>query len=153
MRNVPSSMSDRAGNRSIKQFLTFSIIGGLNTLIDMAVFTLLIVVHTHYSIAQIAAYAAGMLNSYMMNSIFTFRNETAASDKRGGVSRMLRFLLWNLCMLAVSLLLLVFATEWIGLHELAGKAIVTVLIVALNFYGSKKWVFAGRKPVERGGMS
>ncbi|RJE84668.1 GtrA family protein [Paenibacillus sp. 1011MAR3C5] len=146
-------MSDQAGNRSIKQFLTFSVIGGLNTIIDMAVFTLLIVVHTHYSIAQIAAYAAGMLNSYIMNSVFTFRSETAGSGKRGGATRMLRFMLWNLFMLGVSLLLLVIATEWAGLHELVGKAIVTVLVVALNFYGSKRWVFAGRKPVETGGMS
>ncbi|WP_165867482.1 GtrA family protein [Paenibacillus pinisoli] len=146
-------MSDQAGNRSIKQFVSFAVIGGLNTLIDMAVFTLLIVAHTHYSIAQVAAYAAGMLNSYIMNSVFTFRSETAESGKRGGAKRMLRFVVWNLCMLGVSLLLLIAAAEWLGLHELIGKAIVTLLVVALNFYGSKRWVFAGRKPVETGGMS
>lgn len=145
-------MSDQAGNRSIKQFVTFAMIGGLNTLIDMAVFTLLIVVHTHYSIAQVAAYAAGMLNSYIMNSVFTFRGGTKESGKHGGAKRMLRFIIWNLCMLGVSLLLLILAAEWLGLHELIGKAIVTLLVVALNFYGSKRWVFAERKPVETGGM-
>ncbi|MFF2888439.1 GtrA family protein [Paenibacillus sp. NPDC057967] len=150
---MPSNMSDQARKRSIKQFLTFSVIGGLNTLIDMGVFTLLIVVQTHYSIAQIAAYAAGMLNSYVMNSVFTFRDEAAANGKQGGARRIMRFLLWNLCMLGASLLLLVIATEWIGLHELISKAMVTVLVVALNFYGSKRWVFAGHKPVETGGMS
>jgi len=72
---------------------------------------------------------------------------------RGGAKRMLRFIIWNLCMLVVSLLLLILAAEWIGLHELIGKAIVTLLVVALNFYGSKRWVFAGRKPVETGGIS
>lgn len=146
-------MSEQAKHSSFKQFLIFSVIGGLNTLIDMAVFTLLIVVHTHYSIAQIAAYAAGMLNSYIMNSVFTFRSEAAKSGKRQSARRMLRFLLWNLCMLGTSLLLLVVATEWAGLHELIGKAIVTVLIVALNFYGSKRWVFSENKSVETGGMS
>lgn len=152
--SVPNSMFERLGRGTIKQFLKFCVIGGFNTFIDMAVFALLIFWNTHYAFAQLAAYSAGMLNSYILNSTITFRSGGDSGEgKRSRGGTMLRFLLWNLGMLAASLLLLSIATEWVGLNELLGKAIVTALIVVFNFYGSKRWVFAERKSVETGGMS
>lgn len=55
----------------------------------------------------------------------------------------LRFITWNGIMLGLSVLLLAIATHTLGLDNLIGKVIVTIVIVFLNFYGSKRWVFVG----------
>lgn len=135
------------GNRRIwlKQFAAFCAIGVLNTAIDMIVFALMIWIGVHYAAAQAAAYLAGMTNSYLMNSAITFRGQRADVDP---IRRKVRFAVWNAMMLTLSIGLIAVAKEAAGLSELAAKAVVTALIVALNFYGSKKWVFADKRPKE-----
>lgn len=134
---------------SVKQFFVFCIIGGLNTLIDMGVFMLLVLADVHYALAQTAAYGAGMANSYLMNRAFTFR--AASVRMKDEWRRGLRFVAWNAAMLGLSVLLLALAAEWLLLREWIAKIIVTLLIVPLNFYGSKKWVFAAKHQAELGG--
>lgn len=148
-----SDPSLAGGRTSVKQFIVFSIIGGLNTLIDMAVFLLLIILDVHYAAAQAAAYSAGMANSYLMNRAFTFRSESVRLDRKDEWRRGLRFVVWNAAMLGLSILLLALAAEWLHVREWIVKIIVTVLIVAVNFYGSKRWVFAAKKTEELGGRS
>lgn len=140
-------------SKPIKQFFVFSIVGGLNTIIDMTVFMLLIILDVHYAIAQIAAYSAGMANSYLMNRAFTFRSESVRLDRKEEWRRGIRFIAWNFAMLGLSVLLLMLSAEWLHVREWIAKIIVTVLIVAVNFYGSKKWVFTANKQAELGGRS
>ncbi|MFD0586408.1 GtrA family protein [Paenibacillus sp. GCM10027627] len=131
--------------------MKFSLIGLLNTAIDIGMFALLISFNVHYAAAQLAAYGAGMTNSYLMNSAITFRTAGRPETRAESWSRKLRFLLWNGAMLTLSIILLSIATELFGLSEMAAKAVVTGLIVFLNFYGSKKWVFVSKKAAESGG--
>lgn len=132
----------------VTQLFKFGLVGVLNTLIDFAVFTLLIVMSAHYVLAQPIAYLAGMANSYYMNRAFTFsarkRGEkvSAPAAPGGDWARKLRFLIWNLVMLGLSIGLMALATEVAGFHEMVSKVLVTGLIVVLNFVGSKLWVFA-----------
>jgi putative flippase GtrA len=144
----PSTAGERA---TLKQFIVFSIVGGLNTVIDLAVFMLLIVMDVHYAAAQVASYSAGMANSYLMNRAFTFRSESVRLERKDEWRRGLRFAVWNAVMLGLSVLLLASAAEWLHLREWIAKIIVTGLVVAVNFYGSKKWVFAVNRSAELGG--
>ncbi|MHA7964785.1 GtrA family protein [Paenibacillus sp. CAU 1782] len=139
----------------VPQLFKFGLVGVLNTLIDFAVFTLLIVMSVHYALAQPVAYLAGMVNSYYMNRAFTFSarkrgQEISVPAARGGDwGRKLRFLIWNLVMLGLSVGLIALATEVAGLHEMVSKVLVTGLIVVLNFVGSKLWVFAEAPSVSK----
>lgn len=144
-------MFDKRNRAWQKQFIAFFIIGILNTAIDMGLFTLLVVMNIHYAVAQLAAYLAGMTNSYLMNSAITFRSEGKAARGADGWRQRFRFLVWNGAMLALSILLIGIAAELFGFMPLVAKAAVTAVIVFLNFYGSKKWVFANNRAVEAGG--
>ena len=143
-------MFKRFDLKAFRQLMSFGVVGALNTLIDMAVFALLVFLHVHYAAAQLAAYGAGMTNSYFLNRAFTFRSETSLANRAEERRRMLRFLAWNLVMLALSVLLIALATEWLKWQELSAKAVVTAMIVFVNFYGSKKWVFAVKPRAEWG---
>ncbi|MEK3883098.1 GtrA family protein [Paenibacillus sp. PL2-23] len=152
MPNARSKWYKLMGNRTtLKQLVSFGAIGALNTGIDVAVFALLVFFHMHYAVAQLVAYSAGMANSYLLNRAITFRTETAKRDKAVERRRRLRFLLWNGSTLALSIALLAVTRHWLMWNELAAKAVVTVLIVGINFYGSKKWVFAVKPAAKMGG--
>ncbi len=149
------NMSSPGKRDWVNQLFRFGLVGVLNTLIDFAVFTLLIVLSVHYVVAQPVAYLAGMANSYYMNRAFTFsarsRGEAAPEPTapRGDWARKLRFLLWNLVMLGASIGLMALATEAAGFHEMVSKVLVTGVIVVLNFVGSKLWVFAEAPAVSK----
>ena len=105
-------------------------------------FTILIWLGTYYLLAQVIAYGAGMINSFVLNSRYTFGNDGRIATKRQQLGMSVRFIAWNGILLGITLLLLAALTEWWGMSEVIAKLIVTAVTVLLNFYGSKKWVFA-----------
>ncbi|OMF31796.1 hypothetical protein BK133_15450 [Paenibacillus sp. FSL H8-0548] len=141
-------MPKESYKKLLVQFITFNLVGLLNTAIDFIMFSLLIWIGTYYLIAQVIAYSAGMLNSFVLNSRYTFnkvKGEPAVSKPKQ-LETSVRFVIWNGILLGITLLLLAALTQWWGLNELLAKLIVTVVTVVLNFYGSKKWVFKANKP-------
>lgn len=139
-------MSNEARKKLIIQFITFNIVGLLNTAVDFLVYTALVWFGTYYLLAQVIAYSAGMINSFVLNSRYTFSKvgRAAGGTKKLSMSMSVtvKFIVWNGILLGVTLLLLAALTQWWELNELAAKVIVTAVAVMLNFYGSKKWVFA-----------
>ncbi len=87
-----------------------------------------------------------MINSYVLNSRYTFQKDHTLASNKQKMSRGIKFTVWNVTLLGISLLLLTILTGWWGLNEVVAKAIVTVITLGLNFYGSKKWVFTASKP-------
>jgi len=154
LKNMSKALSDEANNKAFKksskgliaQFVKFNLVGLLNTFIDFAIFTILIWFGAYYMFAQVIAYGAGMINSYVLNSRYTFNKKENASPKPQQLNRSMRFIVWNGILLGITLLLLMVFNEWWGLNEVVSKLFVTVVTVVLNFYGSKKWVFAAKGP-------
>lgn len=151
-------MAGKRDRRWLLQFAMFGMVGVLNTAIDFAAFGLLTWLSVHYAIAQALSYLAGMVNSYLLNHAITFRS--ARNSESGGIAsalrRQLRFLLWNGAMLLLSIGLMSAAVQLLGWTAWPAKAAVTVLILGLNFYGSKKWVFTpsrGPGAAETGGQT
>lgn len=143
--NEKKSMSSSHLKKAAYQFITFNLVGLLNTLIDFIVFTVLMWFGFYYLLAQIIAYSAGMINSFLLNSRYTFGKGDSVSKRSFDSKLSGRFVLWNGILLGISLLLLAALTKWLGMDALLGKIIVTVVTVLLNFYGSKKWVFVSKQ--------
>jgi putative flippase GtrA len=141
-------MPKKSYQKVLIQFITFNLVGLLNTAIDFLMFSFLIWLGAYYLIAQIIAYGAGMLNSFVLNSRYTFSKGISerANSQRHQMNTSVRFVVWNSILLGITLLLLAAFKEWWGLSELPAKLIVTVVTVVLNFYGSKKWVFKVNQP-------
>ncbi|MDQ6418346.1 GtrA family protein [Paenibacillus sp. LHD-117] len=137
------------------QFVMFGAIGVLNTAIDFGMFALLTWLSFHYAAAQAIAYLAGMANSYLLNNAITFRSGSVAAGngKPANWRRQLRFLVWNGVMLLLSIALMGVAVQLFDWSEWAAKLAVTLVILGLNFYGSKKWVFAPVRAAETGGQT
>jgi len=129
---------------NMMQFLKFNIVGLLNTAIDFVIYAALLWAGAYIVLAQVIAYGAGMLNSYIWNSRFTFKGQ-GSSTARSSLRTALRFALWNGIVLGISILLLLACDRYTPISGLYAKAVVTVITVFINFYGSKRFVFRGLK--------
>lgn len=132
------------------QFILFNMVGLLNTAIDVAVFSLLLAFSVHASAAQAIGYMAGMLNSYLLNSRFTFKQQSQHLTSLHKGARRIRFIIWNLSMLLLSVVLMAIAIEWLHMNAAIAKIGVTLSVLFINFYGNKRWVFIKQPIAEEG---
>ena len=89
---------DAETKKTLWQMAKFAIVGVLNTLVDFAVFQSLNLTLGWVYAAQVIGYTAGIINSYLWNSNWTFREQRTRSLREMGL-----FLLVNLASLGVSL--------------------------------------------------
>ena len=157
------SASEKKG---IVQFIQFILVGVLNTLVDLVVTRLLQVgfglltnqLLLTYYIPKVIGYACGIVNSYVLNTAWTFQKE-----RKRDAREIISCLIINALTLGVSLGLMflfrnvfglsnwwnnVISIDWI-LRIIPGDFFCTLLssgiALVLNFLGNKLIVFAKRK--------
>lgn len=120
------------------QFIKFNIVGLTNTAVDFAVYFLLTdLAGLDYVLAQTISYAAGIANSYLWNTLWTFKKE-----KRRTAREALLFILVNLASYGVSVgVLALFKDVWGVPNELINKAAASLCSALVNFAGNKLFVF------------
>jgi len=137
-------LSQAGGKKITLQFIIFSLVGVLNTVVDLVVYWLLLQLSIYYVIANILSYGAGMLNSYIWNNNVTFRSKgmkERTEGKKKSSAQIWRFVIWNGITLLLSSIIIAVLIELVGWSELWSKLIATVIIVLVQFTGMKKWVF------------
>lgn len=155
--------------KSIIQLIKFGIVGVGNTLVDLVVTGLLqrffalfsgALLLTYY-IPKVIGYGCGILNSYLLNSGWTFREE-----RKRDLKEILSFLAVNLVTLGLSLALMWFFRNVLHLDSwwngvvgetffgkiISGDFFCTVLssgiALIVNFLGNKLFVFKGNGKTE-----
>ncbi|HWQ57709.1 MAG TPA: GtrA family protein [Clostridia bacterium] len=124
------------------QFIKFNIVGVLNTLVDIGVYALLTMLGLNQYVAQVISYTCGVLNSYLFNTLWTFRRE-----KRRTAREFIAFLCVNLVSLGVSLGIIYVAEHYLHVEgKLLQKLIATPVAMLVNFAGNKLFVFNKTNP-------
>jgi len=114
----------------------FAVVGIGNTLVDFVVFFLLASIGVPYVFSQVCSYSAGMMNSYVWNRTWTFQVR-----KKASVQEFLQFIFINLVSLSTTIVLLYLLHKLAGMQLFSSKAVATVAGMAVNFVGSRFWVF------------
>ncbi|MCB2294466.1 GtrA family protein [Clostridium algoriphilum] len=126
-------------NGNFKRLSKFSCVGGLNTLLDFGVFSLLnSLFGVNYIISQIISYSSGTLNSYILNKFWTF-NDTKTNKKT--TKEIVQFIVVNSASLGVSLMGLSILMKNNFMNPFFAKIISMVLAQVVNFLGYRFWVF------------
>lgn len=120
-----------------RQMTRFCLVGAANTGIDLLAFAILTASGLPYMPAQVMAYSAGTINSFFCNRQWTFHVKGPA-----GLGEFGRFVLVNLLSLLVSTAVLYGAYQFGHLSLWPGKLAATACAVAVNFTGSRRWVFS-----------
>jgi len=123
--------------RSAKQFVSFSLIGLINTAVHFTVFLLLLrALGLPILLSSACGYCAGVANSYFMNRAWTFGLVT-----RPSVKEFVKFAVVNVVALLVNLLTLQYLTTVLSLSPELSQVGAIAGSLATNFAGNKWWAF------------
>lgn len=132
-------------NSDFTKFLRFAVTGGINTLVDFLVYSVVLYYGMGLYLAQIAGYSVGTLNSYCINRKWTFQ-----SGNHFFGSELFKFIAANLLTLLLSLAILpMLSTAFpqeilVKGHNIAPNLIKIPLVaftLCANFILSRVWVF------------
>ena len=88
------------------------------------------------ALANVLAYAAGMLNSFLLNRAWTFR---AVGNVAGHA---VRFVVLNIATLIASTAIVFLLVDLAGYPELAVWLPLTIAILTTHYLGMKHWAFS-----------
>lgn len=124
----------------IKQLMKFSIVGALNTGIDFIIYLLLTRLshfwQTHYLWAAGISFSVAVINSYILNKTWTFRDKSKEIHLQFP-----KFFLISLVALALNELILYFLVGHLKIYDLLAKIIAVILVTFWNFTMNKIWTF------------
>lgn len=118
------------------KLVKFGMTGVANTLVDYVVFLLLVALGLDVYFSQCCSFVAGMLNSYLINRRWTFQTK-----QRFFSLQIVKFVLSNLSVLAVSMILLRLFMDVVGWSIPLAKLAAVCITMGINFLVSRLWVF------------
>ena len=116
-------------------------VGAVNTGVDFTAFAVLSYWSTPLFIAQCLSYSCGVLNSFLMNRKWTFRQQSRDGQQGQSAEQLLKFIALNLLTLTLTYVLLVWFHDSWGLPMLLSKLLASGVSFLINFTGSRLWVF------------
>jgi putative flippase GtrA len=123
---------------SSKQFIKFSIIGVLNTIINLAVlYVCTDIFGIYYLISAIIAFMAAVTNSFVLNKTWTFNEKI----NQNAYSKYAKFFIISIIALAVNLVILYVLVEFFSIHYIIAQLIGIISNLIINFFGNKLWTF------------
>jgi len=130
----------------VVQFVKFGIVGVSNTLLFLAVYTLLVEgLGVWYLAASAIGFVIGATNGFLLNRRWTFREHVgdALTPVRWGIVQG--------CGLLLNLALVAGCVEGLGMDELVGQAVAIAIVVVVTFAANRAWTFRTR-PAQASGQ-
>ena len=123
-----------------KSFIRFAIVGVINTLVTIGVNTICNnVFMLHLQVSWVIGTAAGITNSYIMNTLWTF--ESKGGSKQKNTVQMIKFVAVNLVSLGATTLALTYLVENRGVNKNIAQFPMIVISQLINYSGYKFWVY------------
>jgi putative flippase GtrA len=91
------------------------------------------------ALANLVAYAVGLVNSFVLNRLWTFRAEGHVG------THALKFGVLNAVTLVGSTLIILLLVDWAGLPGVAVWLPLTIATLTTHYLGMKHWAFAERR--------
>jgi putative flippase GtrA len=127
---------------SLRTFMRYAGVGVANTAVDFAVFALLLELGVAAGFANAFGFMAGAINSYVCNTLFTFRDAETV-DASGQMRRLVAFAAVTLIGLAVSAI--VFAVFHALVADYLAKLAATLAVLSVGYLLNRTLVFAPRR--------
>ena len=119
----------------VRQFGRFGVVGVVNTLVSLVVYSVLLATGTPYLLATAVAFAAGAVNGYVLNRRWTFR----AQDSRRARALYVAVQLGGLLTPAGLVGLLV---RDVGMMRIAAYPLATAPVTLATFAANRSWTFS-----------
>lgn len=125
--------------KKYKRLIRFSIVGLINTIVDFTIFIFLNKFFGLYFIfSQILGYAGGVINSFILNKIWTFKDK-GINEKTP--KQFAKFMIINLVSLSSTLIGMNIFVNYLNISVVVSKIMVTFISQIINYMGYKLCVF------------
>ena len=121
------------------QLAKFAAVGGSGYVLNLAVYSLLVLSGVHYLVAAVCSFLVAVTNNYTWNRLWTFRGQRGHLVDQGA-----RFLAVSTVALGANLLFLQGLVA-LALHEIVAQAVAIVLVTPWNFAANKLWSFRRKR--------
>lgn len=123
-----------------KELILYAIFGGGATLINVASFYLLYhILHMHLLVANVLAWLFAFVFAFITNKIWVFESKEWKSQTT--IKETLEFLFARLTTLLVDSVLMWLFIDIITMNELISKIFVNIIVIVINYFASKFWIF------------
>lgn len=123
-------------SEDLSRFIKFGLVGVLNTIINWVLFILLNNMGVYYIISNIIAYSISTLNSYLWNSKWVFKYNGNNVNQTT-----FKFIILNIIGLVLNTIILFLLVDIIKLPKIIALIITTWVVMILNYFINKLWVF------------
>lgn len=117
------------------QLVRFLVVGTSGYVVNLAIFSIALLLGAHYIPAAIIAFIVAWMNNFMLNRYWTFRAHAEAMVGQGA-----RYLAVSVVALIANLIILQVLVD-AGLGETLSQAIAIVLVTPLSYLLSRRWSF------------
>jgi dolichol-phosphate mannosyltransferase len=120
------------------QLFKFGLVGSSGFAVNFAVYAVCLKgFGLHYLASACVAFTVAVVNNFLLNRQWTFREER---DSRHAAEQGFRFLLVSACALIPNLLILhLFVSA--GQGKIAGQVLAVIIVTPISFLGNKLWTF------------
>ncbi len=137
------TVSEKSGKKTlieyIKQFISFGLIGGLNTFLSLGIYWLVIYLGGHYLVGSVLGFVITVAISYVLNNLFTFKGDAKPEwSLRTLIKVYASYALTGLILHNILLLLWV---EALGINENLAPILNLFFTIPLNFILNKLWAY------------
>jgi putative flippase GtrA len=120
----------------IIHFLKFNFVGLINTGLTIAVYNILLVLKVDSAIAYPAGYASGLINSFILNKLWTFAKKQSFS-----IREVIKFTIVNLVAFGGGQLFILLNKNYAFMHPTFAQLVTLVFSIPVNYIGAKYWAF------------
>jgi putative flippase GtrA len=132
----------RLADPLVIQFIKFGTVGISNTLLNFAIYTLLLKVFSVWYLAAAAiGFAVGAVNGFLWNRKWTFRGHV------GDALTPVRWAVVQGCGLGLNEGLLYLWVAGVGVDKLVGQALSIVVVTTVTFLANRAWTFRTHPPM------
>jgi dolichol-phosphate mannosyltransferase len=126
-------------NDVIKEFVKFGIVGGIGTLVNIAILYLLTEkAGVYYLISAIFSFIVAMSSNFILNKFWTFKENIKWEIGK----KYFQFVLVSISALLVNLFFLYIFTEIFGIYYIISQILAIGISLIINFLGNKIWTFS-----------
>lgn len=122
-----------------KEFIKYGFWGGVTTLLNLLLYWLLIKIGLDYTISNIITLIVIKTLCYFVNKIFVFK--TKCKNKKDLSKEVIKYILSRLFTMALDYFGVILFVEAFRIDKIISKAIVLVLVVIINYFLCKKYVY------------
>lgn len=129
------------------QFIKFGLVGGLNTVISLVIYYLLVYLGVHYIASTIAGYVLSSAAGYMLNKIWVFK----AKEIRTASSLVKYYVVYG-SSLILNMGLMYLWVDILSVSDKIAPLLTMCFTVPFNFIFSKLWIFRTKRVTNKAGQ-